>query len=117
MWQGPESVSVDQTLKFGSQIIEYLHRALLQSMSAALGGSARSGELTVVSPPPWASRPQGHASFPAHMTSQHAEGLHECLALLETDSTSPPYISSFSSTLGTSSYLHIWPLLSKVRTY
>ena len=43
-WQGLESVSIDQTLKYGGQIIEYLHRVLLKSTSAAFGGSARSGD-------------------------------------------------------------------------
>ena len=44
LWQDPENVSVDQTLKDGGQIIENLNRALLQSTSVALGGAARSGD-------------------------------------------------------------------------
>ena len=37
-------ISVDQTLKYSGQIIKNLNKALLQSTSAALGGSARSGD-------------------------------------------------------------------------
>ena len=79
----------------------------LQLTSAASGGLAISGEYAVASPPPpRSSHPQGWAAFPALVTSRHEEGLHECLAHLETDMASPPYINSSSSTLGTSSYFH-----------
>ena len=80
LWQDPENVSVDQTLKYSGQIIDNLNRALLQSMSAALGGSARSGDFLQRPPTPRAISPLGRATVPAFVMSQHTENcMYECL--------------------------------------
>ena len=56
----------------GGQIIENLNSMLLQSTSAALGGSARSGDFLPLFPTPRSIFPLGRATVLAFMTSEHA---------------------------------------------
>ena len=70
--QDSESVSIDQTLKECGQIIEYLNSTLLQSTSAALCGSARSGDFLPLLPTPQGIIPLGRATVPTFVASEHA---------------------------------------------
>ena len=108
-WQGLERVSVDQTLKNGCQIVEYLHRELLQSTSAAFGGSARSGTSCSVPPPHGASSPRVGPLFqPCDVTTCGV--VHVWMSHLETAWPQSQILWWYLA-----GYLHIWRPLVQVR--
>ena len=93
------------------QIIENLNSTLLQSTSAALGGSARSGDYLQCLPTLRGIFPLGRAAVPAFVTSEHAV---ECVWMPHLPGNS---VASSPDILWwyLSGYLHIWRPLVPVR--
>ena len=96
----------------GGQIIENLNSTLLQSMSAALRGSARSGDFLPLLPTPRSIFPLGRATVPAFVMSEHAVEHLVWMPHLPGNSvaSSPDILWWYLS-----GYLHIWRPLVPVR--